>query len=134
VVVGVLRKTSIELVLLYKGHKSRSQLEIIHFDGRVNNGGGETGSLQQDVVSQHSSISSCHGNLLLSVSYSALSTCSSFDFRVKRNERLIPSTAPVQTKPKTIPSVSKPKWDSKGVEDIKKKRQRKGEGKENDLV
>jgi len=49
-----------------------------------------------------------------------LSTCSGFNFRVKRNKRLIPSTAPVHTKPKTIPSVSKPKYDSKGVEAIKK--------------
>jgi len=35
----------------------------------------------------------------------------------------------VHTKPKTIPSVSKPKCDSKGVEDIKKKRERGKEKK-----
>ena len=97
--VGVLRRTSTKLILLYKEHKSGLQLKIVHFNGWVNDGGGEAGSLRQDVVSQHSSISSCHDDLL-SLSCSALSTCSGFDFRVKRNERLIPSTAPMHTKPK----------------------------------
>ena len=50
---------------------------------------------------------------------------------------MIPSTAPAHTKPKTVPSLSKPKCDSKGVKSIemgKQKGKEKEKGKEKDLV
>jgi len=43
--VGVLHGTSTELVLLHKGHKSGSQLETVHFDGRVDDGRGDASGL-----------------------------------------------------------------------------------------
>ena len=127
----VLSGAPAKLIMLHKGNQSRPQLKIVGLESWVHNQRSETSSLRQDIVPQHSRISFYHGDLL-SLSCSALSTCSGFDFRVKRNERLIPSTAPVHTKPKTIPSVSKPKCHSKGVEAIKKgkgkkKKKKKGE-------
>ena len=42
----VLRGMPTKLILLHEGYKSRPQLDVARFDGRVDNGQGEAGGLQ----------------------------------------------------------------------------------------
>jgi len=44
--VGVLRGTPTELVFLHEEHKSRLQLEVVHFDSRVDDRRGDTSGLR----------------------------------------------------------------------------------------
>ena len=94
----------LKLILLHEGYKSSPQLDVVRFDGQVDNGRGEADGLREDIVPQDPRISLGHDDLLLlSLPRTTLPSRSGY-LRVKGT---IPLTAPVHTRPKTTPCVSR---------------------------
>jgi len=106
--VGVLIWMPTELIALHQGDEGWAQLEVVDLDRRVHYRGSDTQRLRHNIVSQNSVVLRCHGRFgLLLSACTALLASSSFDFRIQGKQVVTPLTAPVHTKPKTIPSVSK---------------------------